>query len=123
VRTQLELRAVGLGEAAGRAFPSPMTVQDVRAATINNPTVLMHFEDILERLDPDDELRPPVATWVQEQRSARKPPRPDHDAQLAALRQELRETRERLEALQESRSWKVTRPVRAATDQLRRLRG
>jgi hypothetical protein len=123
VRTQLELRAVGLGMAAGKAFPSPMTVRDVRGATINNPTVLMHFEDILERLSPDDELRRPVARWVKEQRSARKPQRRELDARLATLEDELRDTRRRLEALQGSRSWKVTKPLRATTDRLRGLRG
>ena len=123
VRTQLELRAVGLGEAAGRAFPSPMTVQDVLGATINNPTVLMHFEDILERLSPDDELRRPVQRWVKEQRSAKKPQRRGQDARVTALEEELRETRERLQALEESQSWEVTRPLRAASDRLRALRG
>jgi hypothetical protein len=123
VRTQLELRAVGLGEAAAEAFPSPMTLQDLRAATINNPTVLMHFEDILKRLDPDDELRPPVARWVRKQRAAREPERREHSARVAALEAELRATRERLEALEDSRSWRVTRPLRATTDRLRALRG
>src|SRR5690606_17026131 len=107
VRTQLELRAVGLADAAGRAFPSPMTLQDLRRATINNPTVLMHFEDILERLSPDDELRRPVARWVRKQRAADDPQRTEHRARTAALERELQETRGRLEALQGSRSWKL----------------
>jgi hypothetical protein len=123
VRTQLELRAVGLSEAASRAFPSPMTLQDLRRATINNPTVLMHFEDILKRLSRDDELRRPVARWVREQRAAKDPQRREHEARIAALERELQETRSRLEALQESRSWKITKPVRAASDRLRRLGG
>ncbi len=87
VRTQLELRAVGLSAQASGAFPSPMTVADLRNATVGNPTVLMHFEDILERLDTDDELRRPVARWVREHRPAKNPRLQELEARVATLQE------------------------------------
>jgi hypothetical protein len=122
VRTQLELRAVGLAEAAENVFPSPLAVDDIRNATINNPTVLMHFEDILERLDPDDELRRPVEEWVKAQRLARNPRVRELTSRVAGLERQLRESRAELRDLRASRSWRVTRPLRAATGRLRAVR-
>lgn len=87
VRTQLELRACALP--AG-SFPSPMTVEDLRTATINNPTVLQHFEDILERMDPEDALRGEVEAWVAAHR-----PRPEQRAQR--LRRRVGRLERRLE--------------------------
>ncbi len=113
VRTQLELRAVG--QPTDQAFPSPLTVDDVRNATINNPTVLMHFEDILERLDPDDELPPVVEDWVADQRLARTPRVRELTGRVQELERQLREARQALDELKSSRSWKVTRPLRAVS--------
>jgi hypothetical protein len=70
VRTQLELRVLGLPSEV--AFPSPMTVEDLFAARTNNPAVLLHFEEILELMAFDDELRGPVRQWVRRQRQRRQ---------------------------------------------------
>lgn len=93
VRTQLELRVLGLSQAA---FPSPMTVDDLRNATINNPTVLMHFEDILEWMDPADELHEPVRAWVREHQH------PDRK-RLRRLRRRVAELEAELESLRAGR--------------------
>ena len=114
---------MGLADAAAAAFPSPLRPSDVRGATVGNPTVLMHFEDILERLPTDDPFHRPVARWVEEQRLARQPRVRELGARVEELEGRLQETEAALAALHASRSWRVTRPLRAATDGLRRLRG
>lgn len=116
VRTQLELRATGL---PADAFPSPMVADDVRRATINNPTVLMHFEDILDRLSPDDELYDVVREWVESQRLARAPRVRELTERVEELEEQLRSAREELDGLRGSRSWRITRPVRATAALLR----
>lgn len=115
VRTQLELRAVGLGEATREIFPSPLTVVDIENATINNTTVLMHFEDVLERLDPQDPFHGPVRAWVQRQQLERSPRVRRLEEENDRLRTQVDQHRTEVDALLGSRSWKVTRPLRAAS--------
>lgn len=120
VRTQLELRVLGLS--AEKAFPSPMTVEDLAHPKANNPTVLMHFEDILARMARDDELRGPVTAWVEALRKPKNPHVRRLEERVHRLEGELREAREEVAAMHESHSWKVTAPLRATTDRLRAVR-
>ena len=63
-----KLRAVGMGEAIDAAFPSTFELEDLRSARANNATVVMHSEDILERLDPQDPVRTEVEEWLRSKR-------------------------------------------------------
>ncbi len=91
VRTQLEMRAVGMSQAVDAAFPSKFELDDLRTARANNATVVMHFEDILERLDPEDPARPEVEKWLRDKR-------PITPKEGRRLRRRLRATRRELEA-------------------------
>jgi hypothetical protein len=120
VRTQLELRVLGLPTTA--ASPSPMTPDDLEAATVTNATVLMHFEDILARMRTDDEVRPQLQRWVDRERLEHARRRGLPLARVADLERELAAARHDLAALKASRSWRLTQPLRAATDRMRPLK-
>jgi len=117
VRTQLELRANALS--ADGLFPSAMTVDDLRAATVTNPTVLLHYEDVLARLDGDDPWRPEVAAWVTRERLEDARRRNLPAARLPGLEAQLAAARADLAAMQASRSWRLTRPLRLGADRIR----
>jgi len=90
VRTQLEMRAVGMGAAVDSAFPDQFDVDDLRNAKAGNATVVIHFEDILERMDPDDPLSAEVKLWLH----GKRPVTPKEGRQL---RRRLNETRRELD--------------------------
>jgi hypothetical protein len=92
IRTQLELRALGLEDAAAPAFPTTFDVEDLRSAKAGNPTVLSHFEEIVERLDPEDPIRPEVERWLRRRR-------PITPAEGRRLRKRLRRRRQELRTL------------------------
>jgi hypothetical protein len=124
VRTQLELRVTGIQ--ADSAFPSPMEPADLDAAKVTNATVLMHFEDILDKMADGDELRPRLVRWVREARLAQARRRglplarvADLERQLKAARADLEASRAEVEAIKASRSWRATAPLRAGSDVLR----
>jgi hypothetical protein len=124
VRTQLEMRVAGLAAESAKAFPSPMTKADLRRAqTGGNPAVLIYFQDILDRMDVNDPFRRPVERWVHQQRLAKNTRLRELEERADGLERRLRESEAALDALRGSRSWKVTRPLRATTDRLRALRG
>jgi hypothetical protein len=92
--------------------------------------VFLYFQGVLDHKDVRDPFRRPVERWVEEQRRAMNP----HLAELekragrlqeraARLEQRLGESEATVEALRSSRSWRVTGPLRAASDRLRSLRG
>jgi len=116
VRTQLELRANGLP--ADGLFPSAMTVDDLRAATVHNPTVLMHYEDVLATLEGHDPWRPEVAAWIKRERLADARRRNLPAARLPGLEAQLEAARAEVTALQASRSWRYTEPLRRGADLL-----
>jgi hypothetical protein len=118
VLTQLEWRAVGIPTT--EAFPSPMTLADLATVTIDRPHVAPHFQDVLERLPEDDEFRAPLRAMVDAWRLSRTPRVRQLTDRVADLEQQLASSREELRAMEESRSWRVTRPLRAATDRVRR---
>ena len=117
VRTQLELRVLGLR--ADRAFPSPVTAQNLWAAKATNTTVLLHFEDVLARMHEDDELRRPLSQWVRRETLAQARRQQSPLARVANLERRLATTHAELAALQASRWWRMTTPLRAANDRLR----
>ena len=122
VRTQLELRATGLS--AAEAFPTPMTADDLRSAEVHRPSVLQHYDNVLARLTPSEEYHEVLSTWLQRQRSSTVPPRVRQlSARVSELERELVRAREEIAALQASRSWRVTSPLRRTSDRLRRRAG
>ena len=78
-------------DAIDAAFPSQFELEDLRSARANNATVVMHFEDILERLDPQDPVRPEVEKWLR----GKRPITPEEGRRL---RRRLQATRRELEA-------------------------
>ena len=92
VRTQLELRAVGLEEAAAPAFPVPFDLDDLRHVDPRNVMVVKLFEDIYERLAPEDPIRGEVERWLRRHR-------PVTPAQGRRLRKRLRRSRREVRAL------------------------
>jgi hypothetical protein len=125
VRTQLELRAVDADrEVIKQAFPHPMTPEDLQNASVTNATVLEHFIDILDRLDgqdTDDGYATLVRRWVRRERLAEARRRNLPAARVAKLEQEAEELREQLRLMEDSRSWRMTAPLRAATEALREV--
>lgn len=104
IRTQLELRAAGISTET--AFPSPMTLEEVRTLVLKRKRPLMHYESILALMSPEDEYRPVLERWVRRQKHRPKP-------QVRALRRRVTELEGELEAMRSSRSWRVTEPLRA----------
>jgi hypothetical protein len=100
------------------AFPSPMTREDLATVTIDRPHVAPHFQDVLERLPEDDEFRAPLRAMVDAWRLSRTPRVRQLTDRVADLEQQLATSRDEPRAMEESRSWRVTRPLRAATDRL-----
>jgi hypothetical protein len=113
LRTQLAMRAVGLPTEP--SFPSPCQVDDVSGATVTRASILMHYDRILGRLSPDDEMYAPVAAWLERERLARAPRIRELTERVDDLERQLAGSRAELEGLLGSRSWQITRPVRATT--------
>lgn len=121
VRTQLEMRAAGVPTEA--AFPEPFTAHDVRSIELHHRHVVMHFQNVLERLDPSDEAHTLLKEWLQSHRRAATPPRVERLTQrVADLERELALARKEMNALRASTSWRVTGPLRAVSGRARRLR-
>jgi hypothetical protein len=131
VRTQLEMRAVGVDP--GAAFPTRMSVEDLERAEPHRPAVLMHYDDVLRRLPADDPYVPLLRTWVRDWRLAQareaglplarvdalQRERTTLQARVDVLEQQLAEQQERTAAAevelatrQGSRSWRWTAPLR-----------
>jgi hypothetical protein len=131
VRTQLEMRAVGI--ASDAMFPTPMQADDLMRARAHRPAVLMHFEDVLRRLPDDDPVKPTLRHWLRDRRleHAREAKLPlarvdELEGRLARARTELGEMGRRvseaerqaaeahaeLAAVHASRSWRWTSPLR-----------
>jgi hypothetical protein len=131
VRTQLEMRAVGI--ATDAVFPTPMQLADLERARAHRPSVLMHFEDVLRRLPADDPAVPALRQWLRDRRleHAREAKLPlarvdELEGRLAQARAELGELGRRvteaqqqaaaaeaeLAAVHASRSWRWTAPLR-----------
>jgi hypothetical protein len=105
VRTQLELRALGLQNAAARAFPNTFELSDLHAAKARTPLVVSLFENIFERLAPDDPVRPEVEKWLRRHRLLTP-------AQGRRLRKRLRKRRRELRALKaEADTLRGSRPL------------
>lgn len=120
VRTQLELRANRLP--TDRIFPAAMTADDLWAATVTNPTVLLHYEDVLGSLDADDPWRREVAAWVKRERMADARRRHLPAARIPELETRLAAAEAELAAMQQSRSWRLTGPLRRSADRFRKGR-
>jgi hypothetical protein len=121
VRTQLELRSVGVHAPA--AFDEPAAIDRLDAIEAKRPGVLQHFDDIVAALPEDDPWRAAVRAWLRRQRRAlglRE--RADVD-RLVLLETELAAQRTRLAEMQQSTSWRITAPVRAVGDVARRVNG
>jgi hypothetical protein len=71
----------------------------------------MHFEDILERMGPEDDLREPVERWVRKQRLARNPRTLSLERRVKRLRRRLRAREAELEALTPLPPRRPTRPL------------
>jgi hypothetical protein len=131
VRTQLEMRAVGVDPTV--AFPTQMTVEDLERAEPHRPAVLMHYEDVVQRLPADDPYAPLVSAWVRDRRleQARAAGLPlarvdalertcttlqarldEREQQLAAQQQRAEAAEQELARVHRSRSWRWTAPLR-----------
>jgi hypothetical protein len=131
VRTQLEMRAVGVDP--GAAFPTRMTLEDLERAEPHRPAVLLHYDDVLGRLPDDDPIVPVLRAWLHTRRleyaRASGGPLARVDtleregqalrARVDALSQQLAACRERataaegeLAAVHRSRSWRWTALLR-----------
>jgi hypothetical protein len=127
VRTQLEMRVVGLPTT--EVFPSPFTLDDIQAMDVRRWPVLSYFDAILDRLDPEDEAYDTLRRWLRGQRDKWNPEtrrlrgRIRHvGRELASARSEADALREELAALRASTSWQLTRPLRTAGGALREIR-
>jgi hypothetical protein len=127
VRTQLEMRASGIP--TDRVFPSPFTLDDIRSMRVRRWPLLAYFDNILERLSPDDEAYPVLRRWLREQKQQRTPQVRRLRERVARLEQELVATRaeadaarDEVAALRGSTSWLLTTPLRRAADAARRVR-
>lgn len=127
VRTQLEMRATGIP--TDHVFPSPFTLDDIRSMRVRRWPLLVYFDNILERLSPDDEAYPVLRRWLREQKQQRTPQVRRLRDRVARLEQELVATRaeadaarDEVAALRGSTSWRLTTPLRRAADAARRVR-
>lgn len=118
VRTQLEMRAVGLP--TERQFPAAMTESDLDAAHASTPTVIRHFEDILASLSEFDTFHQLVRRWVERERLAHARVAGRPLARVAQLEEKLAAAEAELAGVHASRPWSFTRPLRATTDLGRR---
>ncbi|WP_148573327.1 hypothetical protein [Nocardioides caldifontis] len=120
VLTQLEWRAVGLPTA--EAFPEPMRMEDLVEVVLPRPHVVPHFQDVLDRLPDDDEYKEPLRRRLEAHRVSKSPRLRRLVDRVAELEQEVASSREEVRAMEQSRSWRVTRPLRAASDKVARRR-
>jgi hypothetical protein len=120
IRTQLELRATGV--AVPETFAATMTPADLDRATATNPTVIGHFQDVLDELPADDAWAPLVRAWVRRERLADAERRALPAARIPHLERELAAVRHEIDDLRASTSWRATAPLRATSERLRTLR-
>ena len=127
VRTQLEMRAVGLPTDA--PFPSPLRLDDIRSMEVRRWTAMTFYEAIIARLSPEDPAYETLQRWMRKQRLSRNPEVRRLRARVRRLEEELVATQavaeaagDRLASLHASTSWRVSQPLRAVGDRVRRLR-
>jgi hypothetical protein len=118
VRTQLEMRAVGIDPQPH--VREPMREQDVRELRLERSNLLVHVEAVAEHLPADDPFRSALAALLRRERRAWALRASDPFAQEAErLRTELAAARAELDAVVSSRSWRATEPVRQIRSRLR----
>jgi hypothetical protein len=128
VRTQLELRVVGVHRPA--AFAAPLTLERVLATHAKRLPVLHHLEVIASATPDDDPWKPELERWVERERleldrSAGGPltELADLRREVAALHTQLGAAQQEIDAVHRSHSWQVTRPLRAAGSLVEHARG